>query len=375
MTYVLETYKRDETVMVKGEGSYLYDADGNQYLDFVAGIAVNALGHQAPIITDTIKKQSEKLLHCSNLYWTQEQKHLAELLVEHSEMAYAFFCNSGAEAVEGALKTALKFGEKRNKIICFNQSFHGRTLGAINVTAQSKYQNNFNLLSEHIIVCEYNDYDDVINKWTDDVAAIIVEPIQGEGGIVPAKPSFLENLRAFCDDKNMLLIFDEIQCGAGRTGTYFAYEAFNVIPDVICMAKGLGGGVPIGAFLVNEKAAVLSYGEHGSTYGGNPLVCAVAAEVFKVIHHQGFLDEVKKKGDYMKTTIEKWQHPSIVEVRGMGLILGIEVNKDTKALVQAAKKKQLLVVGAGEKTIRVVPPLNVSQKEIDSFLHIFKSLL
>ncbi len=371
---VMKTYKRIDLLMESGHGSWIVDSKGNEYLDMVAGVAVNSLGHGHPAIVSTIKNQADKLLHVSNLYWTKEQNALSEKLVSLSQHKAVFFCNSGSEAIEGALKVARKFGktEKKStqKIICFSNSFHGRTMGSLSVTGQKKYQEQFEPLIGDVITCEYNNLEDVHDSMNGDVCAIIVEPIQGEGGVMPASIEFLQGLKDLCETYNSLLIYDEVQCGAGRMGTFFAYESVGVVPDIICMAKGLGGGVPIGAFIVNERADVLNFGDHGSTYGGNPLVSAVAKSVIDITSESSFLEEVKIKGSYLKDKLIEMMSvsPLIKEVRGSGLLIGLELHSSAKEIISKAFEDNLLLITAGENIIRVVPPLTISYDEIDLFL-------
>lgn len=371
---VMKTYKRIDLLMESGHGSWVVDSKGTEYLDMVAGVAVNSLGHGHPAIVETIKAQADKLLHVSNYYWTKEQNALSEKLVSLSDHKGVFFCNSGSEAIEGALKVARKFGktEKQGaqKIICFNNSFHGRTMGALSVTGQKKYQEPFQPLIGDVITCDYNNLESVQNCMTEDVCAIIVEPIQGEGGVMLASHEFLQGLKDLCEAHNSLLIYDEVQCGAGRLGTFFAYESLGVVPDIICMAKGLGGGVPIGAFIVNERADVLSYGDHGSTYGGNPLVSAVSKSVIDITSDLSFLEEVKAKGLYLKDKLNEMMRtsPLIKEVRGTGLLIGLELHTSAKEVINKAFEDNLLMITAGENIIRLVPALTISYEEIELFL-------
>lgn len=370
--YIMETYKRIDVTFITGEGTWLTDVKGNRYLDFVAGIAVNSLGHCHPEVVETISEQASKLLHVSNLYSTKPQMTLAKKLVELSDHKSIFFCNSGTEAVEGALKVVKKYGHKsgKKKIICFTNSFHGRSLGALSVTGQEKYRSSFGSMLESIEYCEFNNLDSVKKVMTDEVCGIIVEPIQGEGGIIPGETSFLKGLRTLCDKHDALLVFDEIQCGIGRLGSFYAYQNVGVIPDVVCMAKGLGSGIPIGAFLVNEKADVLTYGDHGSTFGGNPLICSTANVVVNIISNRMFLNKVEQKSAYLYNKLKGLMSTSdkIKSIRGKGLMIGIELNIPAKDVVMEAFNQKLLLISAGENIIRVVPPLNVSDYEIDLFI-------
>jgi acetylornithine/N-succinyldiaminopimelate aminotransferase len=379
--YLAQTYKRMDLVIESGQGTWLQDSKGEKYLDMVSGIAVNALGHNHPALVKTIKEQSEKMLHVSNLYWTKEQADLSERLISLSNHAKIFFCNSGSEAVEGAIKTAKKYGQlkssSKKKVICFDQSFHGRTIGALSLTAQKKYQMYFEPLMSDVIVCAYNELDDLDSHELDEVCGIIVEPIQGEGGIQVADQSFLEGLRKICNTHDILLIFDEVQCGAGRMGTFFAYESFGVVPDIVCMAKGLGGGVPIGAFILNDLADVLDYGDHGCTYGGNPFVCAVSTTVVDIVSQPSFLQTVKEKSNYLINGLENLMdsHETIQEVRGKGLMLGLLLNRPAIDIIQQAAAKNVLTVSAGEDVLRIVPPLNITYDEMDLFLKKMKGIL
>ncbi len=378
---ILNTYKRSNLIIESGSGCWVTDTCGKKYLDMVAGVAVNSLGHCHPNIIETVKNQVEKLIHVSNLYWTKEQSDLAEKLVDLSDHKGVFFCNSGSEAIEGALKVARKYGKSKeankNKIICFSNSFHGRTMGALSVTAQKKYQETFEPLIGDVIVCDFNDVEALKASVSKEVCAIIVEPIQGEGGIVEATQTFMNSLKTLCEAHEILLIFDEVQCGIGRLGTFFAYESLQVIPDILCLAKGLGSGIPIGAFIVNEKADILSHGDHGSTFGGNPLVSAVANEVIDIVSDEKFLKSVKDKGAYLQEALFDLMDISsqIIEVRGQGLMIGIEVEGSAQDLCSKMLDKNVLVITAGANIIRIVPPLVISYEEIDLFIDRFKEVI
>jgi len=376
---LLNTYSRPDKIFVSGNGMKIYDDAGIEYLDFVSGIAVNALGHCHPEIVKTIKKQSEKLLHISNLYHTTEQYELAEKLVDLSDHSKVFFCNSGTEAVEAALKIARKYGKQKGhgkrKILYMKDSFHGRTMGALSVTGQPKYQEEFKPLIGGTEQCEFNNIDDIYKKIVG-ACAIIVEPIQGEGGLVKADVEFLKKLRELCDKWNCLLIFDEIQCGVGRSGSFFAYEKFGVIPDVVCMAKGLGGGIPIGAVLVNEKADVFVPGDHGTTFGGNPLSCAVGKTVLTELVDKGVIAEVDKKAESLRGKLEllKEEFDLIEEVRGIGLLQGVKLKKNPGDFIKYALENKVLLVGAGDNVVRIMPPLNISEVEIEEIYIKLKEL-
>ncbi len=370
---IMHTYGRFEPVFNKGKGIYLYDENDNEYIDFVSGIAVNTLGHCHPKIAETLKNQGKTLIHLSNLYWNDKQNNLAEKLVSLGEHDSVFFCNSGTEANEAALKLARKYGKSisanKNKIIYMKNSFHGRTMGALSVTGQGKYQEQFKPLIGAVVECEYNSIEDFNSKMDGEVCAVIMEVIQGEGGLIQVEEEFLKNVRKLCDEKEALLIFDEVQCGAGRLGTFFAYQKFGVVPDVVTMAKGLGGGFPIGAMLSRGKASrVLVPGDHGTTFGGNPLACAVALTVIEEVVDGGILAEVDKKSEYIRSKIEKLmtKHKSIEKINGMGLLLGVKLSGiESKDFVAKAFEKGFLVVGAGNNVVRVIPPLNVTYEELD----------
>jgi len=371
----MKTYKRFDLNFVKGNGVYLYEKNGDKYLDFVAGIAVNVLGHSNEKIVKAIKDQSEKLLHISNLYYDDHQINLSKKLIELSDHQSVFFCNSGTEAIEGALKIARKYGLKKgkNKILYFDNAFHGRTLGALSVTSNEKYKKSFKPLVPNVEKVKLNSEKDFLEKFDESVCAVIIEPIQGEGGINPVDQDFLQLIRDETSMNDALLIFDEVQAGIGRTGTFFAYQGFDVIPDVIALAKGLGGGVPIGAFIANEKADVLSYGDHGCTFGGNPLVTAVSNVVVDEVSKQDFLQQVTEKGNYLKIKLNDLMKNSniITQVKGKGLMIGVDFEIDPKIIVKLALEEKLLIINAGVNTIRLVPALNVSYKEIDAFIYLF----
>ena len=376
---IMKTYNRFDLNFEYGKGSFLYDKSGNKYLDFVAGIAVNCLGHSHPEIINTIKKQSEKMIHISNLYLEDNQINLAKKLIDLSDHNSVFFCNSGTEAVEGAIKVAKKYGKKlnKNKILYFDNSFHGRSLGALSVTSKEKYKKPFIPLDSNVKKVKFNNKKDFLEKFDQDVCAVIVEPIQGEGGINEIDKDFLELIRKVTLKNDSLLIFDEVQCGIGRTSKFFAYQNYNIIPDVITIAKGLGGGVPIGAFIVNKKSDVLEYGDHGCTFGGNPLVTSVANKVVGIVSKKDFLNKVGKKGKYLKNELEKLslEYKEIKKIKGKGLMIGVDIDLDVKDVVNESIKNNLLIINASDKTIRLVPPLNVSKEEIDLFIKKFKKVL
>ncbi|MGB0404967.1 MAG: aspartate aminotransferase family protein [Fusobacterium sp.] len=371
---ILNTYNRFDAIFTKGKGVYLYDINNEKYFDFVSGIAVNCLGHSNPEIVKTIKNQSETLMHISNLYWNDKQLNLADKLNKLGDLDKVFFCNSGTEANELALKIARKFGKNfskdKNKILYMKNSFHGRTLGALSVTGQEKYQTPYKPILGGTVQCEFNNIKDFYAKFDRTVCGVIIELIQGEGGIIEIDPEFLQTVKNLCDINNALLITDDVQCGIGRLGTFFAYQKFSVTPDIITVAKGLGGGFPIGAVLVGKKAAdTLKPGDHGSTFGGNPLACSVANTVVDQLTSNNILSEVNKKGSYFKEKInlliEKYE--LFENINGMGLLLGLKLKDKIKAsdFVKKAFEKHFLLVGAGNNTVRLLPPLNVTYKELD----------
>lgn len=378
---IMNTYGRFPISLVKGKGSYVWDASGKQYLDFVAGIAVCDLGHCPEELQQVVKEQAGLLWHVSNLYWIEPQVRLAEKLIDISGLGKAFFCNSGAEANEAAIKLARKYfyrkkETERNQIIVFKESFHGRTLATVTATGQRKYQEGFAPLPDGFVYAEYNDLMSVEALINEKTAAIMLEPVQGEGGVRPADPVFLNSLRRICNREGILLIFDEVQCGVGRTGRFMAYQNFGVLPDIVTMAKGLGGGFPIGAMLsTNEAAAGFAPGDHASTFGGNPLATAVADKVVEIISSRDFLENVHKMGGYLHESLEKIKDERIVGVRGKGLMLGVEFNTPVKDLVQICMQNGLLLVGAGPNVIRFVPPLIINEKETNQAIGIFKQSL
>ena len=379
-TNVLQTYARAPFVLDRGEGCWVYDTEGKGYLDCVAGIAVNALGHAHPDLVAALAEQAGKLWHVSNLYHTAPQAQLAEALCRSSFANKVFFCNSGAEANEGALKFARKwardraghgdnFGPEKHAIVAFSNAFHGRTFGALAATPREKYQAPFRPLLPGIRFGEFNDLDSAAQVIGDDVCAVIVEPVQGEGGVHPATPEFLQSLRALCDKHNALLIFDEVQCGLGRTGTLWAYQGYGVLPDMLTSAKPLAGGLPMGAVLMTQTVAeVMHPGDHGSTFAASPLVAAVANVVLQKVNQPEFLAGVNRKGAYLKERLEEINSPCIIEVRGKGLMVGADLTIPANDLVQAGYKHGLLLVNAGPNTLRLVPPLIISEAEIDQLI-------
>ncbi|WP_376790266.1 aspartate aminotransferase family protein [Thermoflexus sp.] len=375
------TYRRPPIVFTHGEGVYVYDGAGRRYLDFVAGIAVCALGHADPGVAQVIAEQARRLIHVSNLYHTEPHLRLAEALVAHSFADRVFFCNSGAEAAEAALKFARKFArthydDRKIGFVAFTHSFHGRTMGALSVTEKPAYREPFAPLVPGVTFAPFNDIEAARAAITAETCAVIVEPIQGEGGVHIASPEFLRTLRARCDETGALLIFDEVQCGLGRTGTLWAYEAYGVEPDLLMVAKPLANGLPIGAVLMREKvAAVLQPGDHGSTFAGGPLVSAVALHVFQRLRDPTFLAHVRETGAYLMERLHTAELPGVREIRGRGLLVGIEIEGDARAVTMAALERGLLLTTAGDHVVRMVPPLIVERSHIDEAVAILQEAM
>ena len=370
---LMHTYNRFPLVLEKGEGVYLYETDGTRYLDFAAGIAVFALGYSVPEYNDALKGQIDKLLHTSNYYYNEPSLHAAEAVVKASGMDRVFFTNSGAEAIEGAIKVARKYyyetrGSHDSNIVAMNHSFHGRTLGAVSVTGKAAYREPFEPLIGGVRFAEFNDFDSVAKAIDDKTAAVILETVQGEGGIYPADPEFLKKVRALCDEKDILLILDEIQCGMGRTGTMYAYQQYGVLPDIMTTAKALGCGVPVGAFLARGKAAnSLKAGDHGSTYGGNPFVCKAVETVFELFEKKQVLQNVNCVSKYLWETLEqiKEEFPCIVDHRGLGLMQGLEFSVPVGTIVKKTMENGCILIAAGTNIIRFIPPLVITKEHVD----------
>ena len=370
--YVVHAYNRPPFVLVDGEGVWLEDSDGNRYLDLVAGIAVSALGYGDAEIAETICEAGKKPLHYSNLYHNEPMSRLAAKLVEITAFAErVHFQNSGTESTEAAMKFARKFarthfGEGKTTIVAFTGAFHGRTMGALAATPREKYQKPFAPLMPGVRFAEYNNIDSAIAAIDDTVCGVIIEPIQGEGGIHPAEGEFMAALREVTREHDALLIFDEVQCGVGRTGAFWAHEHYGVLPDILCSAKPLANGLPIGAVLVTERVAeVIHPGDHGTTFAGGPFVTSVANVVVDRISNPAFLQSVQEKGAYFKERLESLDNPHIVEVRGRGLMLGVQLDMPAGPVVQAGYKHGLLLLNAGADVLRLVPPLIISNDEID----------
>lgn len=382
--YLLDTYSQVPVVFTGGKGMYLIDEEGKRYLDFVGGIAVNALGYGDPGLSEAINKVvSEGLLHCSNLYYNKVGVEAAKELCSLAGMERVFFCNSGAEATEASLKLARKFGHQsetpRSEIISMVHSFHGRTYGAITATGQKKYHKNFAPLPQGFSYAEFNNLESVKALITEKTCAIIVEPIQGEGGIVPADPAFLQGLRSLCDEHNLLLIYDEVQCGMGRSGKPFAYQVYGVKPDVLTSAKALAGGVPCGAMLTTGKAShIFTPGDHASTFGGNALAMAAVREMVRRLSNPAFTSHVQEMGEYLREKLAQLvvRYPDLcVAVRGKGLINGLVLTVPPRQVVDACFAKGVLVASAGSDVLRFVPPLVVEKKDIDAALSVVDEAL
>ena len=377
---ILHTYNRFPVMFVHGGGCYLYDTEGKKYLDFAAGIAVNALGYHYPGYDDALKSQIDKLTHISNLYYNEPMSEAGEKLIKASGLSKAFFTNSGTEAIEGALKAArkysyTKYGKEagRFEIIAMNHSFHGRSMGALSVTGTEHYREPFEPLIGGVKFADFNDLESVKAQITDKTCAVITEVVQGEGGIYPAQKEFLEGLRALCDEKDIILIFDEIQCGMGRTGYYFAWQSYGVQPDVMTCAKALGCGVPVGAFVLGEKAAAASLvpGDHGTTYGGNPFVCAAVSKVFDIFEQDNILAHVQELTPYLEEKLDALvdKCPIVAARRGKGFMQGLVIEGTTVgSVVTKALANGLLVISAGSDVLRLVPPLVITKEHIDEMI-------
>ncbi|KJS85071.1 MAG: acetylornithine aminotransferase [Peptococcaceae bacterium BICA1-8] len=378
LKYVMNTYKRLPKVFVKGEGSYVWDSEGNKYLDFVAGIAVNSLGHCPKVVSDALKEQSEKLIHCSNLYWIEPQIKLAKVLVDNSCCDKAFFCNSGTEANEAAIKLARKWGNGRYEIISMEQSFHGRTMGALTATGQEKYRKAFTPLPEGFKYVPFNDLAALADAITEKTCAVMLETIQGEGGVNVPSVEYLQGVEALCRKNNVLLIIDEVQTGLGRTGKAFGYQNFGLSPDIITLAKALGGGVPIGAMLAKDEVAeAFVPGDHAATFGGNPLATAAGLAATSVLLNPEFLEAVVKKGQYFQEKLSQLQkeYHQITKVKGMGLMIGCDVAVDAQPIVEKCLENGVLINAVGNSVLRFVPPLTVSEEEIDQVIEVLAKVI
>ena len=381
---LLHTYNRYQIVLDKGDGVYLYDIDGKKYLDFVSGIAVFALGYNNKEYNDALKNQIDKLLHTSNYYYNVPAIEAAKKIKEVSGMDRVFFTNSGAEAVEGALKAARKYaflkdGKNDHEIIAMNHSFHGRTFGALSVTGNPHYREAFEPMIGNIKFADLNDFDSVLNCVSDKTCAIILETVQGEGGIYPATEEFLTKVRALCDEKDILLILDEIQCGMGRTGYMFAWQKYGIKPDIMTTAKALGCGVPVGAFLMTEKVGQNSLvaGDHGTTYGGNPFACAAINKVLDLFKQDNIIENVNEVAPYLEKRLDelKDKYDFITDRRGAGLMQGLVFNRPVGEVINKALEKGLILINAGAEIIRFVPPLVITKENVDDMIEILDSCL
>ncbi len=380
---IIHTYNRYQIALDKGEGMYLYDAEGKKYLDFGSGIGVFALGYGNKEYNDAIKAQVDKLVHTSNYFYNESAANASERFVKASGMKKVFYTNSGAEAVEGALKLAKKYGKKVKgedafQIIAMQHSFHGRTIGSLSVTGNDHYREDFNPLLPGVVFAEYNNLQSVEALVSDKTCAIIMETVQGEGGIRPATEEFIKGVRKICDDNDILLILDEIQCGMGRSGCMFAYQKYGVMPDVLTSAKALGCGIPVGAFAASEKVCdVLCAGDHGTTYGGNPLACTASAKVFELFEQNKILENVEEVGHYLYEKLEeiKESNENVVDHRGIGLIQGLEFANPVSEIIQKLLKAGVITFAAGANVIRFIPPLIVSKKEVDDMVNILKECI
>ena len=377
ITPLMPVYPRSPVRPVRGEGVYLYGEQGEKYLDFAAGIAVNLLGHGHPHLTKAIQDQAATLMHVSNLYGSPQGEAFAKRIIDLTFADTVFFTNSGAEAVECAIKTARRYHHAKSKpekhdLITFSNAFHGRTMATISATDQPKMIDGFAPLLEGFKVVQFDDLDAALGAMDENTAGFLLEPVQGEGGIRPASKEFIAGLRKACDENDLMLVFDEVQCGVARTGYLYAYEYYGVTPDIMASAKGIGGGFPMGACLATEKAASgMVIGTHGSTYGGNPLAMAAGQAVFDIVANDGFLAEVRKKGERLRSALEQMipNHDNLFDsVRGLGLMLGIKMKTDSRAFVTYLRTKGILTVAAGDNVVRVLPPLTIDESHIAEFV-------
>ena len=385
--YLFQTYKRNELYLSHGEGAYVYDMEGGRYLDFLAGISVNSMGYNHPRIVNVITEQGSKLIHSSNLFYHSYQGLLAKKLTDISGMSRAFFANSGTEAIEAAMKIARAYGksekrkvktEGKTKILSLKNSFHGRTFGALSVTAQEKYQAPFLPLVPNVEIIEETTVKALKKAFSDEVCALLIEPVQGEGGVFPMKAAFMRAARELCDQYDALLIADEIQCGLGRTGKWFGFEHFDVRPDVITLAKSLAAGYPLGAVLGNKKVAdVFSPGDHGTTFGGGPLACRLALEVISIIEDEGLIENAKKMGAYLIKGIREigGQYAAVGETRGFGLMIGAELGSDAKEVFDRLISRGIIANVTHDTVLRLIPPLVINKNHCDEFLNALSAVL
>lgn len=381
--YIMNTYARYPIALVEGSGCRVWDANGKKYLDFLAGIAVNALGHSHPAVAEAVAEQAKTLIHCSNLYWIKPQVELAQVLVRQSVADKVFFCNSGAEANEAAIKLArkyarIKYGEQKYEIITALNSFHGRTMGAITATGQEKYQKDFAPLVPGFKYVPYNNFAAIKDAVTPNTCAIMLEPVQGEGGVIVPTDNYLRKVKELCEKHGLLLIFDEVQTGVGRTGKTFGYEHFGVEPDIFTLAKGLGGGVPIGAMLAKDKvAATFVPGDHASTFGGNPLVCAAALATAETIINENLVENAHLVGEYFMARLREIgsKYPFFKEVRGLGLLIGMELTIPGREIVSRCMEQGLIINCTANTVLRFVPPINITTRHVDAALETLDCVL
>jgi len=381
---LLHTYNRFQIVLDKGDGVYLYDTEGKKYLDFVAGIAVFALGYNNKEYNDALKAQIDKLLHTSNYYYNVPAIEAAKKLKKAPGMDRVFFTNSGAEALEGAIKAARKYAYTRDgfaghEIIAMNHSFHGRTMGALSITGNPKYREAFEPLIGNVKFADLNDFDSVLANVTDKTCAIIFEPVQGEGGLYPATEEFMTKVRALCDEKDILLIFDEVQCGMGRTGYMYAWQKYGIKPDIMTSAKALGCGVPVGAFMMTERVAKMSLtsGDHGTTYGGNPFACAAVEKVLDLFEKDHIIEHVREVTPYFEQRLQELadKYDCITERRGVGFMQGLVFDAPVGDIINKALEKGLLLINAGPNIIRFVPSLVITKEHIDEMIDILDTCI
>lgn len=379
--YVMSTYNRFQIAIERGDKSVLWDTDGKSYIDMTCGIGVCSVGHKNEKLICAINEQAQKIMHVSNLFITEPMVKTAKILVESTGMGKVFFSNSGAESNEGAIKLARKYsfdkyGSERYKIITLSNSFHGRTITTLKATGQQKFHNYFFPFTEGFEYAVANNIESIKSKIDNKTCAIMIELIQGEGGVLPLEKDFVKEVYKICEQNDLLLIIDEVQTGIGRTGSLFCFEQYDIKPDIVTMAKGLGGGVPIGAVMASRKCCdVLDAGTHATTFGGMPIVCAAANAVLEIVNNKQFLDQVRQKGEYIKKEISSIKSDKIKGIRGMGLMLGIVVNPEERAqLLNKCIENGVLVITAGEDAIRLLPPLTISYEEIDIAIDVFKKV-
>ena len=380
---LVHTYNRLPVIFEKGEGVYLYDTEGKKYLDFAAGIAVCGLGYGNPELNQALKDQIDMLMHTSNLYYNTTCGRAARALLQVTGMDRVFFTNSGTEAIEGALKAARKYAYKkgtgRYEFIAMEHSFHGRSIGAVSVTGNAHYREPFEPMLPGVKFAEFNNLESVKAQISDKTCAILLEPVQGEGGIHMAEPDFMKGIRKLCVEEGILMICDEIQCGMGRTGSMFAWQNYGTKPDIMAVAKAIGSGVPVGAFAMTEDLAEFSLepGDHGSTYGGNPFVCAAVAKTIEIFEREGIPAHVKEVGEYLSKGLKALKETTdeIQEIRGTGLIQGIRVKKPAGEIINQALKEGLVIISASENVIRLVPPLIIEKEHVDEMLDILRNCM